>query len=172
MLWGAPDRRDDHQGMPSEETSRRWWPAGIVLKRTGTSLRLHGCRRPAGLWVCVETGYGVPEVEGAVRSWGWHPRLSKFALRAGDCQVWRAQTQVRTIRTAVWTSRIAVRKAQTAVWMNGTSVRKSQTSVRKAGTTVRKAQTAVWTNGTAVWTNRIAVREAQTSVWTSQTAVW
>jgi len=32
-------RGSSRQVLPSEETSRRWGPAGVVLKRTGTSLR-------------------------------------------------------------------------------------------------------------------------------------
>src|SRR5436305_7167401 len=31
-------RRGSRRDMPSEETSRRWWPADVMLKRTGTSL--------------------------------------------------------------------------------------------------------------------------------------
>src|SRR3982751_4842647 len=34
--------------MPSEETSRRWWPARVVLKRTGASLRFYICGFPGG----------------------------------------------------------------------------------------------------------------------------
>jgi hypothetical protein len=47
----APAMRVPRQILPSEETSRRWWPAGVVLKRTGTSLQLtsvKGCTQKRG----------------------------------------------------------------------------------------------------------------------------